>query len=122
MADGLSNKALDELLSILHDPECDLDQLPSKSYYLEQIQNRALAPFILQSSRWRILTKDNGSEEIIFVDIADMLQQQLKDPNIAQSIIIDSSQNNGIISHPSHAELWRNLQIYDSAKALIHCG
>jgi len=118
MADGLSNESLDELLNILHDPECDINLLPHNHYHLEQLQDRALMFFKPKTTRWRIPKAKNDieSEEIIMTDIADLLRLQLQDPQIAQSIITDYNANDGIISHPSHCELWKSLYSYDLAR------
>lgn len=117
-ADGLSNEALDQLLDILHDPECNVDALPRNHYYLEQLQDRALTSFTPKTTTWRIpkVKNDLESEEITFTDIADLLQLQLQDPEVAQSIITEYSENNGVISHPSHGEIWRKLASYDAAR------
>jgi hypothetical protein len=118
MADGLSNEALDELLDILHSPDFDRDLLPRNHYYLEKLQDRALAPFMPKTTRWRIPKKKNEleSEEIVITDIEHLLRLQLQDPDVARSILTEYSHNDGLISHPSHGELWRKLVTYDAAR------
>jgi hypothetical protein len=117
-ADGLSNEALDQLLEILHDPDCNNDLLPRNHYYLEQLQDRALASFKPKTTRWKIPTENSDveSEEIVITDIEHLLRLQLQDPEIARSIITDYSDNNGVIAHPSHGEIWKKLAAYDTAK------
>jgi hypothetical protein len=117
IGDGLSNVALDELLNILHDPDCNNGLLPRNHYQLEQLQDRALASFKPKTTRWRIPKEKNDaeSEEIVVTDIEHLLRLQLQDPEVARSIIANYSYNDGIISHPSHGELWKKLAAYDAA-------
>ena len=56
------------------------------------------------------------SEEIAFTDIADLLQLQLQDADIVQSMILKYNENNSIISHPSNGEIWKNLADDDIAR------
>jgi hypothetical protein len=123
-ADGLSNEALDELLDILHSPGCDNSLLPRNHYHLEQLQDRATASFRPKTTRWRIPseTSDAESEEITITDIEHLIALQLQDPEIAQSIITGYSHNDGIISHPSHCELWKKLATYDAARSSYPLG
>jgi len=120
MADGLSNEAIDELLDILHSPDCDIDFLPHNYYHLEQLQDRALMSFKPKTTRWRIPKRNNNieSEEIIVTDIEHLLRLQLQDPEVAHSIITDYSYNNGFIGHPSNGELWKELAAHDVARDL----
>lgn len=117
-ADGLSNEALDQLLRILHDPECDTDLLPRNHYFLEQLQDRALVSFIPKTTCWTIPKENNDqeSEEITITDVASLIQLQLQDPETAQAIITEYSENDGIISHPTHGEIWKNLARHDTER------
>jgi hypothetical protein len=118
MADGLSNEALDGLLDILHSPDCNNDLLPRNHYHLEQLQDRALAPYKPRTTRWRIPKQNNGleSEEIIITDIEHLLSLQLQDPEIGSSIITEYNYNDGLVNHPSHGELWKKLAAHDTAR------
>ena len=52
-------------------------------------------------------------------DIGDLLRLQLEDPNVAETFAMSYSENDGIISHPSHGELWKKLSSYDISRGLF---
>jgi hypothetical protein len=105
-------------LDILHSPDCVNDLLPRNHYFLEQLQDRAIESFRPKTTRWRIPkeTNDAESEEIVITDIEHLIGLQLQDPEIARSIITSYSDNNGIINHPAHCELWKKLAAYDAER------